>query len=217
MFLTTKYNLVAVEPPRLPNSTPTYDAAYIDNLTNVLRIYFNRINNLLAGVDITDSIAGGVAPYGAFSSSVTQTAATNTATVMTYNTNDFTNGVSVVGGSRITPSVSGLYNLQFSVQLQNMSSAPEDVFIWLRQGGVDIPGSTGTVGMAQRKSAGIPFYGLFGWNYFVSLLAGDYVEIWWSPTNGPDVTIPFYPVSSTPTKPATQSVVATLSYVSGLL
>ena len=47
------------------------------------------------------------------------------------------------------------------------------------------------------------------------MAATDYVEIYWSvPTI--DVTIQHLAASGTPTKPSTQSVVATMSFVSAL-
>jgi hypothetical protein len=153
-------------------------------------------------------------PYGAFSSFVSQTATVNTATLMTLDTTDFSNGVSI-SSSKITVVNPGIYNLQFSAQLQNLDNAPEDVFIWLKQNGADIVGSTGKVGLPARKSAGVPFHDIKGWNYFLSMNANDYVEIYWSTTNV-NVTIETYAASGTPTKPSTASVVATLSFVSAL-
>jgi hypothetical protein len=105
--------------------------------------------------------------------------------------------------------------LQFSVQLENSNNAPQDVYIWLKQNGTDIVGSTGKVGMPARKNPGDPFHSIIGWNYFVSMTAGQYIEIYWSTTSA-DVSIQYYAASGSPTKPATQSVVATLSFVSAL-
>ncbi len=200
--------------PNLPIAPTEYQQRYIDQLSNVLRLYFNQIDNFATGVGGTTG--GGLLqfPYGAFSSDQDQTATANTATLMTLNTTDFANGVSI-SSSKITVENSGIYNLQFSVQLENADNAPQDVFIWLKQNGVDIAGSTGKVGIPARKSPGNPFHGIYGWNYFCSMTAGQYIEIYWSTTDV-DVTIQFYPASGSPTKPATQSVVATMSFVSRL-
>ena len=203
--------------PNLPIATTAYSQQYLENLTNILRLYFNQIDNFTQPFG---SNAGGAYlkfPYAAISSEVTQTATTNTATLLTFNTNDFLNGFTVVSGTNITPAVSGIYNLQFSVQLQSLSNATEDVYIWLRQNGADISGSTGVIGLLPRKSAGNASHGIFGWNYYVSMNANDYLQIVWSTTNGTDVSIPFYAASGTPTKPSTQSVVATMTFVSALL
>jgi hypothetical protein len=185
-------------------------------MNNALRLYFNQIDNFAAPLSTG---AGGTYinfPYLSVSSSATQTTATNTATALTFNTTDFSNGFTIVSNTKITATYAGIYNLQFSVQIQSLANATEDVFIWLRVNGVDITGSTGLVGMLPRKSAGNPSHDIKGWNYFVKLNQGDYLEIYWSTTNGTDVTIPFYAASGTPTKPSTQSVVATMQFVSAL-
>ena len=202
--------------PNLPNAPREgYNAGYFDQYSNVLRLYFNQIDNLgaiLAG-------QGGALlsnPYGAFSSNASQTTTANTATLMTLNTTDFSNGVSI-SSSKITVVNPGIYNLQFSTQFQNTSNAIHDMSIWLKQNGTDIVGSTGFVSIPARKSAsaGEEAHEIIGWNYFVSMAADDYIEIYWSTTNAA-VTIHAYPASVTPTRPSTQSVVATMSFVSAL-
>jgi len=209
--------------PNLPNAPREgYNSGYFDQYSNVLRLYFNQIDNF--GASLLNGSGGGsiTFPYGAFSSGVTQSAASNTATALTFNTTDFANGFSIVSNSRITPDYPGLYNLQFSVQIQSLSNAPEDIYIWLKQYTAatatlaDIAGSTGVVGLLARKNPGDPSHDIKGWNYYVSLSAGDYLQIYWSTTNGTDVTIPYYAASGSPTKPATQSVVVTMSFVSAI-
>jgi len=213
--MTTQNRIVNPAPPNLPLGTDTYERRYQDQFTNILRLYFNQLQNALT--EITGNAGGRYLafPYGAFSDFTSQTTTVNTATLMALDTTDFSNGVSIQIGSKITVKYAGIYNLQFSVQLQNLDNAPQDVFIWLKQNGTDITGSTGKVGMPARKSAGVPFHDIKGWNYFLNMNAGDYVQIYWSTTNV-DVTIQTYAASGTPTKPSTASVVATLSFVSAL-
>lgn len=138
-----------------------------------------------------------------------------TAYALFFNTTDFSNNVSLTDTTKMTVATSGIYNMQFSVQLQNSDNAPQDVFLWLKQNGTDIIGSTGKVGMPQRKGVNDPTHDIKGWNYFLSMNAGDYVEVWWS-TTGVDVTIPNYIATPLPTKPSTASVVATMTFVSAL-
>jgi len=199
--------------PRLPGAPADYDPNYADQLNNVLRLYFNQLDNSFAA--LLDSSGGAYlrAPYGAFSSDQDQTATVNTATLMTLNTTDFSNQVSIAS-SKITVQNAGIYNLQFSVQFQNTDNAFQDVYIWLRQNGVNIPGSTGFVSVPNRH-AGTDGHLIVGWNYFLSMEATDYVEIYWSiPSTA--VSIQHLAASGSPTKPSTQSVVATMSFVSAL-
>ena len=215
LVVTSEYELNRVAAPNLPLGPKEYNSRYQEQLNNVLRLYFNQLNNLLGQLSASSNTAGLRSPYGAFSDFTSQTTTINTATLMSLNTTDFSNGVTLAAGSKITVTNPGVYNLQFSAQLQNLDNAPQDVFIWLKQNGIDIVGSTGKVGMPARKSAGVPFHDIKGWNYFLSMNAGDYVQIYWS-TTSVDVTIQTYAVSGSPTKPSTASVVATLSFVSAL-
>jgi len=199
--------------PRLPSAPSEYNPQFIEQYSNILRLYFNQLDNL-TGVLLGDS--GGrflQFPYGAFSSDQNQTTTANTATLMTLNTTDFANDVSI-SSSKITAANAGIYNLQFSTQFQNTDSQLHDVYIWLRQNGTDIPGSTGFVSIPNRH-AGTDGHTIVGWNYFLSMAAADHVEIYWSTTNAA-ITIQHLAASGTPTKPSTQSVVATLSFVSAL-
>lgn len=201
--------------PNLPLGTEQYERRYQDQFTNVLRLYFNQLRNALT--ELLGNAGGKYLafPYGAFSDFTSQTTTVNTATLMGLSVTDFSNEVTLGADSKITVLNSGIYNLQFSAQLQNLDNAPQDVFIWLKQNGTDIVGSTGLVGMPARKSAGDPFHDIKGWNYYLSMNAGDYVQIYWSTTSA-DVTIQTYAASGTPTKPSTASVVATMTFVSTL-
>jgi hypothetical protein len=84
----------------------------------------------------------------------------------------------------------------------------------LRINGADVPGSTGFIAVVSTHG-GIDGHGIIGWNYYVNLQAGQYIEIYWSTTNAA-VTIQAYPASTGPVRPSTQSVVATMSFVSAL-
>jgi hypothetical protein len=218
-IVTSEFEIGQVVSPNLPLATTEYSRAYQDQLNNVFRLYFNRVDAILAqlrvGVGNIDG-SGLRVPYGAFSSDQDQTTTANTATLMTLNTTDFANGVSIAT-SKITVANAGIYNLQFSAQFQNTDNQIQDISIWLKQNGVDIPGSTGYVSIPARKSAsaGEEAHEIIGWNYYLSMTAGQYVEIYWAPTLA-SVTIQHYPVGTSPTRPATQSVVATLSFVSAL-
>jgi len=207
MIVTSEFEINQVAAPNLPLAPVEYSRQYTDQLNNVLRLYFNRLDAIL------DQLKTLSVPYGAFSSDQDQTAVANTATLMTLNTTDFANGVSI-SSSKITVATAGIYNLQFSAQFSNTDSAFQDVYIWLRQNGADITGSTGFVSIPNRH-AGTDGHSIVGWNYFLSMAANDYVEMYWSVPNIA-VTIQHLPASGTPTKPSTQSVVATMSFVSAL-
>jgi hypothetical protein len=207
LIVTSDYQINRVTAPRLPAAPKEYEARYHDQFADILRLYFNQLNNILGQLN-TLSV-----PYGAFSSDQDQTTTANVATLMTLNTTDFNNGVSI-SSSKITVATAGIYNLQFSAQFVNTDSNVQDVYIWLKQSGVDISGSTGFVSIPSRHG-GTDGHTIVGWNYFLSMTAGQYIEIYWSVPNAA-VSIQHLAASGTPTKPSTQSVVATMTFVSAL-
>ena len=213
-YVVTSENIITeFTAPNLPLAPKDYSPRYHEQQNNVLRLYFNQINNLVRQLTASVDTSELRVPYGAFSSDQDQTTTANTATLMTLNTTDFTNGVTIAS-SKITVAAAGIYNLQFSTQFANTNSNVQDVYIWLRQNGVDIPGSTGFVSI-PGSHGGTDGHSIVGWNYFLSMTAGQYVEIYWSVPNTA-VTIQHLAASGTPTKPSTQSVVATMSFVSAL-
>ncbi len=143
-----------------------------------------------------------------------QAPAANTAVPMYMNTTDFSNAVTLVDQYKLTVAKSGLYNLQWSGQFNNTDTSEHDGSVWLRIDGVDVPGSTGFIAVVSSHG-GIDGHGIIGWNYYVQLTAGQNVQIWWSTTNT-KLTLECYGPSTSPTRPATASVVATLSFVSAL-
>jgi len=149
--MTTKNRLINPSPPSLPLGTDKYERRYQDQFANILRLYFNQLQNALT--EITGNAGGKYLafPYGAFSSDQDQTAIANTATLMTLNTTDFSNEVRIAN-SEITVANAGIYNLQFSAQFQNTNTAFQDVYIWLKQNGADITGSTGFVSIPNRHA-----------------------------------------------------------------
>jgi hypothetical protein len=219
LIVTSDFELQRVQPPALPLATEQYNKAYQDQLNNVLRLYFNRLQNILNQMNTGSGSIDGAGlrlPYGAFSSDQDQTTTANTATLMTLNTTDFSNGVTI-DTSKITVATAGIYNLQFSTQFQNTDNQIQDISIWLRQNGADIPGSTGFISIPAHKSAsaGQEAKQISGWNYYVSMAANDYIQIYWSTTLA-SVTIQHYPTTTGPVRPSTQSVVATMTFVSAL-
>jgi len=155
-------------------------------------------------------------PHGAFQDSTDQVAAnTTTAYAVTFNTTDFSNGVTMASGSRITVADAGIWNLQFSIQFTNTTNASQDVDVWFRVNGTNAANSNSRFGFAPRKGAGDPYHTIAAMNYFLSLNATDYVEIMWRPTDV-GVTIEQYAAGTSPTRPAVPSAIATMSFVSNL-
>jgi hypothetical protein len=155
-------------------------------------------------------------PHGAFHDSTDQAAASTTAaTVVTFNTTDISNGVTLSNSSRLNVADSGVFNIQFSIQLKNTTNDSHDVDIWFRKNGTNVDNSNSRYHPPARKSTGDPSHMIAALNFFIELNAGDYVEIIYKVDNV-NVTLEHFAASSTPTRPAVPSAIATMSFVSNL-
>jgi hypothetical protein len=154
------------------------------------------------GTHITNQLTGTAGGVGTYSVSTSGTIASTT--------------LEGRATSKIVAGVAGTYNIQWSGQFSSLSNASETAYVWIRINGVDLAGSTGRVGLLQRKSAGVSNDMVVGWNYYINLKAGDYVELFWLVSNATDVTIATFPKSTSPAYPSTASVIATIGFVSAL-
>lgn len=202
--------------PDLPNPQDKYDRLTVAQTNGALRTFFLKLTNALQSIA---SPRGGRfinMPYGAFQDSTDQTAAnTTTAYAITFDTTDFNNGVTLSNSSRLNVSQSGIYNIQFSIQFKNTTNDTQDVDVWFRKNGTNIDKSNSRFGLGPRKSSGDPTHMISAMNFFVSMETNDYIEIMWRPSDV-GISIEHYATSSTPTRPAIPSVIATVTFVSNL-
>ena len=202
--------------PNLPLAPVQYDLRYQEQFNNVLRLYFNRLNNNLLA--LFGSYGGQYVqlPLGSFYDTTDQTAAsTTTAYPITLNSTAISSGVGVQSSSQIYVTYPGYYNIQFSIQLSNDTNAPQDIDIWFRKNGTDIADSNSRFGLAARKNPGDPYHTVAALNFIVDMTANDYLQLYWCTTNT-SARIEHYAAPSSPTRPAIPSVILTATLVSGI-
>jgi hypothetical protein len=208
-----------ITPPTAPNlgsADVAYDQGFFTQSFGGLNTYFSKLTALFSALFGRRGGKWINSPYGAFQDGTDQTAAnTTTAYAITFDTTDFSNGVTLSNSSRLNVAQAGIYNLQFSIQFKNTTNDTPDADVWFRKNGTNIDKSNSRFGLAPRKSAGDPSHSIAALNFFVSLAANDYVEIMWRPSDT-GVSIEHYAASSTPTRPVVPSVIATLTFVSNL-
>lgn len=147
--------------------------------------------------------------YGQFSSTETQSGSANTEYSMTFNTTDFSNGVNLVSSSRITVENTGIYNIQFSSQLHTTVNQSVDFSIWFAMTGSNIANSNTDFTLEKISGGG---YAVAALNFLTQIASGSYIELKYSKTTlegqlqakGPQIT---------PTRPATPSVIITVTQV----
>ena len=214
-------------PPKNPNSpvAPTqYDARYQDQLSSVLRLYFNTIDNGLGSLYGPNGGQYINNPHIAASDSTDQYAtAANTPTVVNWNTMSTGSGFTLNAPGSATADVAGVYKITYSAQLANTDNAAHDAVFWLRVNGTDVADSATIFTIVARKSAGVPSY-VCGYSEAVfTVQAGDVVELIWATdaaaTSGgalgvhifqdPAITLPYV-------RPAVPSVIGSITFVSSV-
>jgi hypothetical protein len=157
-----------------------------------------------------DFNVGAVAPklYASFYDTTTQTVAQNTPQALQVNTINLNYGFTVGNNAqgkptRITPTVGGSFNLQFSAQLQRTSGGSvATVNFWLRKKESNIS-YTNTFINLQGNAGDL----VAAWNFFVALSVTDYIEIMWQQDD--NVAIPYLAAGAT--YPETPSVIITIN------
>lgn len=197
----TKGGIRNVVSPNYPIAPNQYNRQFMDQFINVARLNNNNFANAINAPKV----------FGSYYSTVQQNNASATAVnLMTVNTAVTAYGTVVrEPGSRLYVAESGIYNLQFSAQFDKTAGASADIYIWLRQNGVDVPYTASKV-VIQGTNAEI----IAAWNFVIQLTANDYVELAWSSTDTNVHLSAVTPVTGPPAIPGIPSVILTVCWVS---
>lgn len=120
--------------------------------------------------------------------------------------------ISGTSSSMITFAHPGIYNIQFSAQFVNPDTNIHDVDVWFKQNDVTLENSNSQFSITSSHG-GVSGKMVAALNYFVSVEAGDVVEIVWHTSNSA-VYIENIPAQTSPIRPAAPSVIATVTFVS---
>lgn len=210
-----------LQPPALPQGMDAYVRSYQDQLNNVHRLFYNRLTQSFNGLISpgTPSFAPGGTnlyfPYAAVQRTTDKTFTVNTATLITFDQNDYLSGCTNDGTDGIVVNQAGIYNYQFSVQWKNAIAQEQFGWIWLQKNGDDVPGTASRFSVPS-KHAGGDGHLIGAANFFIQLAAGDYVSMY-AAVDSVDVTMDAVAAQTIPWEmPAIPSVVATLSFVSNV-
>jgi len=215
---------------RLPNaSTGGYDPAQFNQLVRSLEQIVFQLNNTYTPIvtedkdaaltwyeasgfnqSLSSAGAGMLLPYGSFFDTTTQTIATiNTPQAYTFNTSQIANQMYVGSPtSRIYVDLPGVYNFQFSIQLDKASGASAHAYIWPRINGTDVPDSASIVAV-QGTNAEV----VAAWNFVLDLNGGDYFELMWAVD---DTNLHATAAAAAAPIPAIPSVILTVTFMSSL-
>ena len=185
-------------PPNLPVAPNQYERRYQDVLTNVLRLFFTQISNRLQSPT----------PHASYFDTTTQTnPVANAVNLFTYNSVEtefqVTRGTPT---SKIYVNDTGIYNFQFSAQLDKTGGGKASIWIWPRINGVNVPDSATKIVIQGSTDEVVP-----AWNFLLVMKAGDYFELAWQ-SNDTDVIVLAEAAASN--YPGIPSIILTATWIS---
>jgi hypothetical protein len=207
-------------------------ASYVLNSVSSSYAANGGVTQLLAGANISLSPTTGVGQvtisstgggssfntatgsYGSFYSTQTQTNVAGTARSMSLNTTDITNGVSISGSTNpyntyIKVENAGVYDIQFSAQVDKTDSGTDEIWIWIRKNGSNISDSATSVQLVGNGA-----HYVAAWNFFVNAAAGDYFQLMWY---SPDANVRLHAEAAFGVVPGIPSLIVTANRVDQFL
>lgn len=203
--------LIPPKAPLLPLAPVQYDQRFMTDLTNALRLYFNRLDNTnttLLGENGGQYLEK---PYGLFFSTVDQTAAVaNTAYAVTFPTTYLSNNVSIVSNSRITVVKPGVYSFTLTAQVLSSNSSAKTLYVWINRGGTNIGYSTRAITLSANNE-----YAEVTWDFIIDVPTPttDYIELRWATT---DTNLRLEAATSLAPHPGIPSAVLYATFISPL-
>jgi len=207
-------------------------ASFVQNAVSASYASNGGVTQLLAGPNVTlsptnglgqvtiSSTSGGggfntaTGSYGSFYSTQTQTNVAGTARSMSLNTTDITNGVSISGSTNpfntyIKTQNAGVYDIQFSAQVDKTDSGTDEIWIWIRKNGTDLSDSATSLQLVGNGA-----HYVAAWNFFVNAAAGDYFQLMWY---SPDANVRLHAESAFGVVPGIPSLIVTANRVDQFL
>jgi hypothetical protein len=206
-------------PPRLPDPPPAgVNPGFFATFSNVLRLYFNRLNGVVNLITGTNGAAELQAPHAMLMSDQDQANPDITlSNRLSYNQPVITQGIEVRNTNEIWFEKAGQYLVTFTLQVTNRSNAEQVFEVWAGFNGSNYPLSNTRFDLPPRKSSTV-------WSHVVPAITGiftvsdptnDYLTIkWWASST--EVFLEHYAAGTTPDRPEIPSVIMTINFVSRL-
>lgn len=187
-----------VVPPNLPVALKEYDQRGMEQFNNVLRLFFSQISNRI----------NSPTAHASYFDTTTQTnSGANQVNLFRYNSVEtefqITRGTPT---SKIFVNNTGVYNFQFSAQLDKTGGGATTVYIWPRINGVNVPNATTKVVIDGPNNEIVP-----AWNFVLIMEAGDYFELAWQSS---DTAVVILAEAAASNYSAIPSIIMTVTWVS---
>ncbi len=154
--------------------------------------------------------AGGFGAYGSFYDTTTVPLPQNLATPVQLNSTDFSSGVSIVDGSKITFNATGKFNIMFSSQIEKGDAGTDTLSVWLTKSTANVPWTDTEVVIT---SSGASSRHLVMLNYFVDVVPGDFFQLMMTSTTSSQMIIRSLGTQTNPLRPEIPGTILTVNQV----
>ena len=210
---------------KAPNLVITENDYKIDNesqFRNQLRLYFNQVDSGFEQILIGEGGSNLSFPHIAASHNADQEAdGDDTPTLVLWDTAESAKGFTLNANSTATAQYTGIYKIDYGLQLANTHNATHDAKVWLQVNGSDVPRSSVVFTMPARKSSGVPSLLLAYSSIVFEILAGQKIGLWWATERAyesgvQDGVYLWYEAATTSpyVSPATPSAIGSITFVS---
>lgn len=215
---------------KLPQTEQGETITIVNSGANPLTVYPYDTNSTINGATSSEVLPGGSSIYIATSattwvtlqgykqlpkkryaglwnpSTLTLTSA-NVASAVVFATIDPAYGVSIGSpASRVVVADTGVYNFQFSAQIDNTSGGDQQVWIWPRINGTNVPYSASTLRIKGNDAETVA-----AWDFTLSMTANQYFELMWTADS---TNVVLLAASATAVYPGIPSVILSVNEVS---
>jgi hypothetical protein len=223
--MATELKTGALLPPKAPNlpiGPVDYTQQYQDQFTNVLRLYFNQLDNFASGVGGTNGGSYLRFPHISAYDSTSQYALANTTTTVLWSDLVSGSGFTLNANSSATCEISGVYKIDYSLQFANTDNAIHDADVWLKVNGTNVTESATRFTLQARKSASLFNYTCGYSHATFEVAAGDVITLVWAANkvatanaSSAGLFIEALPASASPySRPSIPSAIGTIAFVS---
>jgi len=208
--------------PNLVISEDNYKIQNEAQFRNQLRLYFNQVDSGFEQILIGEGGSNLSFPHIAASHNADQEAnGDDTPTLVLWDTAESAKGFTLNANSTATAQYSGIYKVDYGLQLSNTANALHDAKVWLQVNGSDVPRSSVVFTLPARKSTGDPSLLLAYSSIVFSCEAGQSFALYWATDQAYEsgVTDGIYllnePATTSPyVSPATPSAIGSITFVS---
>lgn len=180
----------------------------IQNSLNQTGVFNATVSGIATAV--VNTIGSGVTPYyGSFYDTTTQTNPSGNGyyNVIRYDSTDISKGVVITSGSLIRVAQSGVYNIQFSAQMDKTDAGLDELEIWLAKNGQNVPWSNTNITLEKNDARSVA-----AWNWFLQMDTNEHAQLRWHSLDT-SMRILASGVRTSPDRPATPSVILTVNRI----